>query len=392
MNISVQAGPRSTQTLITETRQDRDVEDALQQLEPNEGPLTTILSMLGAESAHNSKIEWFEDQLLPDFDVLAGGAGGVGVALAVGDATMTVTNYAYYRYGDLVRINDNEIVRVTATPTTTTVSIKRGYGSIPATAAPVGSRLWIVSDAAAEFDSYRDQLTTQKVPKYNYTQTLKTPISFTGSELGTQTFAGVDLDQERAKAMIEHKKKMEKSLIVGQPYLDNSGSEPVRTQAGIVYYIQTNVKDVSGGFTEAEFEDFIRICFRYGSPEKTILCSPKAIQSINGFQRSKLQTFSDDSTYGVTMSEYKNAGRRVMLVEEKLLTNQNLNDLTGIAGWAILVDFQYLKLKYLKGRATELWENVQNPGVDGEIDEYRTEYGTIVPLDQVHGLLTGVQD
>lgn len=385
MNISVQAGPRSTATLITETRQDRDVEDALQQLEPNEGPLTTILSMLGSESSHNTKIEWFEDQLLPDFDVL-------GASIAVGDVTMTVTNYAYFRQNDLVRINDYEVVRVLATPTTTSVSIKRAYSDIPATAAPNGSRLWITSDAAAEMDTYRDQLTTQKVPKYNYTQMLKSPISFTGSELGTDTFAGVDLDQERAKMMIEHKKKMEKALIIGRPFNDTSLSEPARAQGGLDYYVGTNVKDVSGGFTELEFEDFVRINRRYGSPEKTILGSPKFMQSINGFQRSKLQTRSEEETYGVTMTEYKNAGLRLMLVEEKLLTNRDLNDLTGIAGYAYLVDFQYLKIKYLKGRATELWENVQNPGVDGEIDEYRTEFGLQMGLDQVHGKLTGIQD
>ena len=385
MNIAVQQGPRSSQTLITETRQDRDVEDALQQLEPNEGPLTTILSMLGAESSHNTKIEWFEDQLLPDFDVLA-------AAVAVSDVTMTVTNYAYFRANDLVRINDYEVVRVLATPTTTAVSIKRAYSDIPATVAPAGSRLWITSDAAAEMDTYRDQLTTQKVPKYNYTQMLKSPISFTGSELGTDTFAGVDLDQERAKMMIEHKKKMEKALIIGRPYNDTSLSEPARAQGGLDYYIQTNVKDVSGGFTELEFEDFVRINRRYGSPEKTIIGSPKFMSSINGFQRSKLQTHSEESTYGVTMTEYKNAGLRLMLVEEKLLTNHDLNDLTGIAGYAYLVDFQYLKIKHLKGRATELWENVQNPGVDGEIDEYRTEFALEMGLDQCHGKLTGVQD
>ena len=385
MNIQVQQGPRSTATLNTETRADRDVEDALQQLEPNEGPLTTILSMLGAESCHNTKIEWFEDQLKPDFDVLA-------LPIAVGDVTMTVTNYAYFRQNDLVRINDYEVVRVQATPTSTLVSIKRAYSDIPATAQPTGSRLWITSDAAAEMDSYRDNISTLKVPKYNLTQMLKSPIEFTGSELGTDTYAGVDLDQERAKEMIEHKKKMEKSLIIGRPYNDLSGAQPIRTQGGLDYYIQTNVKDVSGGFTELELEDFCRIISRYGSPEKTIIGSPKFMQSINGFSRAKLQTHSEDTTYGVRMVEYKSAELKLMLVAEKLMTNHDLNDLTGIAGMAFAVDFQYLKIKHLKGRATELWENVQNPGVDGEVDEYRTEYALEMGLDQVHGKMTGVQD
>jgi hypothetical protein len=385
MNISVVQGARDSQTLNTETRRVRDVEDMLQQLEPNEGPLTTILSRLQAETATDPKVEWFEDQLLPDFDVL-------GAALAAGDATMTVTNYKFFRAGDIVRVNDNEIVRVSATPTTTAVAITRGYGSVAASAAPNGARLFILSDAGAEFDTYRDQLTTQKVPKYNYIQALATPCSFTSVDLATKTFAGTDLPQEHAKAMIEHKKKMEKAFILGAPYNDTSGSHPIRTAGGLEYYIQTNVKDVSGGFTEQELEDFLRICFRYGSPEKLLLCSPKAIQSINGFGRAKLHTFADDSTYGVTLTEYKNAGRRVMLAEEKLLTNQNLNDLTGIAGHAILVDPNNVKMAYLQGNSTEMHENVQNPGVKGRIDEVRCEFGMKVFLDQTHGLLTGIND
>ncbi len=385
MNISVVQGARSSLTLIDETRNTRDVEDMLQQLEPNEGPLTTLLSYLGSDNAHDSKVEWFEDQLLPDYDVLA-------APVAVGDATMTVTNFTYYRLGDLVRINDNEIVRVSATPTTAAVSITRGYSDIPAAAAPSGARLLIVSDAGAEFATYRDQLTTQKIPKYNYIQDLATPCSFTDHDLATETFAGKDLPTEHAKAIIEQKKKIERSLLLGRPYLDESGAYPIRTSGGLGYFIQTNVKDVSAGFTEPEFEDFLRICFRYGSPEKLVLCSPKAIQSINGFQRSKLQTFTDESTYGVTMSEYKNAGRRVMLAEDKLLTNQNLNDLTGIAGWAFLIDPNNVKMAYMDGMTTRMHENLQDPGVKGRIDEVRSSFALKVFLDQTHGQLTGIQD
>ena len=385
MNITVVQNARSSQTVETETRQVRDVEDMLQQLEPNDGPLTTLMSRLGTVEAASWKLEWFEDQLLPDFDVLAS-------ALTAGATTMVVTNYKYFRSGDLVRINDNEIVRVTATPTTTTVSIKRGYGSQSAAAAGVGDRLHILSDAGAEFDTYRDQLTTQKVPKYNYVQDLATPASWTNTDIASETFAGKELPQEQAKAMIEHKKKIEKALILGQPYEDTTGSYPSRATGGMVYFISTNVKDVSGGFTEPELEDFLRICFRYGSPEKMLLCSPKAIQSINGFGRSKLQTFTDESTYGITMTEYKNAGRKVMLVEEKLLTNQSLNDLTGIAGYAILIDPNNVKMAYLRGNGTKLHENVQNPGVKGRIDEVRSSFGFKAFLDQTHGLLTGANN
>ena len=393
MQISVSAGARAYPLLSKETRLVRDVEDMLQQLEPSEGPLTQILSRLETETATDGKIEWFEDQLLPDFDILAS-------AMAAGDTSMTVTNYAYFRQGDLVQANDNEVVLVTATPSSSSVSITRAAGSVSAVAAPSGCRLHILSDAGYEFDTYRAQLTTQKVAKYNYIQDLASPASWTDLDVASETFAGKEMPNEHRKAIIEHKKKMEKACFLGQPYYttgsgfsgSSGGTVSLCASGGLEYFIQTNVVDFSGGFTEAELENFLRVCFRYGSDQKLIFCSPKAIQSINGFARAKLQTFCDDNTYGVTITEYRNAGRQVGLVEEKLLTNASLNDLTGIAGHMILVDPANIKMAYLQGQGTHVAENLQNPGIKGRVDEVRGSFGLKAMLEQTHGLGTGIQD
>jgi len=385
MNISVFAGPRNTTILDTEGRLMRDVENELQELEPSAGPLTTILMKLQVVNATQVLTEWEEDQLLPDFD-------SAGAAVLVGDTTLTVANFAYYRKGDLVKVNDYETVLVTATPTTATVAVTRGYGSIPAAAAPNGCRLYIVSDAGAEFDSYRDQLTTQKVPKYNYIQDIASPCSFTRQAMAAATFAGKERPQEQRKAMIEQKKKIEKMLIHGQPYSDTTGAEPRRTAAGLEYFIQTNVRDFSGGFTEPGFEDWIRTVSRYGSSEKLLIASPKFCQSINAFARGKLQTTNGKQNYGVTVTKYENSGNVIGIIKENLLTNNNLSDLTGQAGMGFLVDPAYVKLCYLQGNGNQLEQNLQNPGIKGAIDEVRASVGFKLFLEQAHGMCTGVQD
>ena len=385
MNITVLAGPRNTLDLSNESRLMRDVEDQLQELEPSAGPLTTILMKLQTVNATQFLIEWEEDQLLPDFDQLT-------AALTAGAATMTVANFAYYRAGDLVKINDYETVLVSATPTANPVSITRSYGSVAAVAAANGARVYIVSDAGAEFDSYRDQLTTQKVNKYNYIQDIASPCSFTRTAMASNTFAGKDRPQEQRKAMIEQKKKIEKMIINGQPYNDTSGSEPRRTAAGLEYYIQTNVRDFSGGFTEPGFEDWIRTCSRYGSDEKLLIASPKFCQSINAFARGKLKTMNGKQNYGVTVTKYENAGRVIGIVEEKLLTNLSLNDLSGQAGYGFLIDPAYVKLAYLQGNGNKLEENLQNPGIKGIVDEVRASVGFKLFLEQTHGMATGVMD
>ncbi len=375
-------GVRDAQTLQTESRRVRDVSPLLFQLEPDQGPLTVLLSKLRMKEATDPKIEWFEDQLNPRFDVL-------GASVATGDTTITVTNYKYFRSGDIVMINNAEKVLVTATPTSTTVSVTRAYGTTAAQAAPNVGQLLILSNANQEHASTRAIITTQKVNVFNYCQIFRTPIGLSGTEMQTKTFAGYDKDTERNKALIEHRKDIEYAFLFGEKKEDLTGSHPQRTTQGVANFIQTNVKNVSN-LTEQEWEDFLRPCFRFGSREKVVLCSPKLIQTINGFSRSKLLTKSDESTYGITMSLYQNAGRKVMLVEHVLLTNIDLNDLSGVAGYGILLDIQDLAMRYVSGRGTMLRENIQAPDVDGEVDEYLAEVGLEMHLEAKHGLITGI--
>ncbi len=353
-------------------------------MEPSEAPLTQILTRLETVAATNMLVEWFEDARLPDFDTLLG-------ALAVGDVNINVSNPAYYIAGMLVKVADNEIVRVTGAAVGNNVPVERGYGTATL-AAGAGARLYIVSTAGMEGDTYGTALSTQKVNKYNYCQKIETVMEWSDEDMGTETWAGMDLPNEQRKGLVEQKTRYEKALVHGMPNLDQTQANPIRAMGGFLYYIQTNVKDVSAGFTEAEFEDFLRICFRFGGRHKLLFCSPKLIQSINGFARGKLQTFTDEDSYGVTITEYKSAGRHVGLVENPLLTNQNLNDLTGQAGYGFLIDPQYMKLAYFNGNTTKLHENLQNPGQMLRVDAVRGGPSLKMMLDQTHGILTGCQD
>jgi len=93
----------------------------------------------GAAPPTDPKIEWFEDELFPRFDVL-------GAALTAAATSMTVTNYKYFRKDDYVKVNKKEIVCVTATPTSTTVAIARAKGEESAVAAGNGTQLHILSN------------------------------------------------------------------------------------------------------------------------------------------------------------------------------------------------------------------------------------------------------
>ena len=199
---TVSSGVRGTTILNTETRRVRDVSSAMARLEPDAGPLVTLMGKISGQSepADAALFEWFEDELLPKFDVLNG-------ALTAGATTMTVTNFVYFRIGDLVRINKAEIAYVSATPTTTTVTITRAYGETAAAAASVGDQLHIIGNSNEEGTTARGIISTQRIPVFNYCQIFRHPFGVTNTQKVTKQYGGQDLDEETAKNLIEHKKE-----------------------------------------------------------------------------------------------------------------------------------------------------------------------------------------
>lgn len=387
--MAVISGQRFTTHQSTETRAVRDVKEEINQLEPDQYPLVAILNKAKnrLKVTGNKKYEWFEDTLLPRFDVLG------ATALTAGAATMVVTNFAYFRKGDLVRVNKGELVFVTATPTTTTVAIRRAYGTTAATSAAAGSQLHILANLADEGDTVGDVLTTQKVPQYNYCALHKTPFKVSGTAQASDVYGKGDLEYEIAKAIIEHAKSVELLNILGELKLDTTNETSLGVSRGILAFVTTNIKDIAA-LTEDEFEEWLRRLFRYGNKSKVLFASSKLCTVINGFSRDRLQTKSDQSTYGVTLTEYKNTGRKLMINEHPLLENDSQTDLTGLMGTGIALDIGDLAYRYMKGRymkKDQVNPNQDSTLYDGTVGQILTEGGLQLEQEKKHGVLTGVQ-
>ncbi len=386
--MAVIQGQRFTTHQTTETRAVRDVKEEINQLEPDSYPLVAIMNKAKnrLKVTGNVKYEWFEDTLLPRFDVLG------ATALTAVATTMIVTNYKYFRKGDLVRVNKGELVFVSATPTTTTVTIRRAYGTTVAAAAAAGVQLHILANLADEGDTVGDVLTTQKVPQYNIATLHKTPYKVSGTAQASEVYGKGDLDYEIAKCIIEHAKSIELLNIMGELKQDTTDETNLGVSRGILAFVTTNVKDIAT-LTEDEFEEFIRKTFRYGNKSKILFASSKLCTVINGFSRDKVQTKSDESTYGVTMTEYKNTGRKLMIVEHPLLENDSQTDLTGLMGTGIVLDLGDLSYRHMRGRymkKDQVNPNSDSTLFDGTIGQIMTHGGLQLEQEKKHGLLTGV--
>ncbi len=375
---------RGTDNQNTESRRTRDVSPALIQLEPDAGPLITLMAKLRKKSCSDPKFEWYEDELLPRQDIL-------GAAATAAATTLTVTNYKYFRSGDIIlAVETGEQMIVTATPSTTTVSVTRAWGDVSAAAITNSTKLRIIGNANEEGATKRSLLSTQREPKFNYTGIIRDGWSITNTAKATKTYAGVDFDEEAAKQLIEHKKHDELMFLQSQRYEDTTGTKPKRATRGFFQWVTTNSLAVGGDLTEPVFDSFLRRAFRYGAKTKFLLCSPIVAQAINGFAKDKLRVVDSAKTYGVTVNEYINAGRRVMLAEHNLMTNDDLNDFDGIAGMAGLIDLSNVSMRYMNGRLSIHNENIQANDADGREDEYLSEVGFQLELEKSHGEMSGV--
>lgn len=383
---TVLQGTRTTADQNTETRRKRDVFPSMLKLEPEAAPLTVLMGKARKRSATDPKVEWFELEPIPKQDLLGGAIASAGAT------TITVTNYKYFRSGDIILIMETgEQMLVTATPSTTTVSVTRAWGEVSAATAANGGKIRIMGNANEEDALGRDVVSVQRAPKFNYLGILREPFSISNTAKVTATFAGMDFEESAVEALLKHRKDLEDMFLQGQRYEDTSGTEPRRATRGIHRWISTNVVNVGGDLTEAVLDAFLRRVFRYGSKGRVLLAAPILTQALSGFAKDKLR-ISDvmQKKFGMALEEYISPFGKVVIANHNLMTNDDLQDFDGLAGTGLAVDISNVEMRHMEGRVTKRNENIQANDRDGRRDEYLTEAGLQVGLEKTHGELNGI--
>jgi len=372
-------GTRDTNNILAAKRV-VDMASEIALLEPDAAPLTVLLKQMAGKkkTAINPKYNWMEDELAPRWDAINYSTG-----YTAGDTSIVVDNGSYFKIGDVIKnASSGEQMLVTGV-STNTLTVTRGWGSTSATTAANDAVITILSNASAEGSTRPELKSTQEVEKTNYIQTIRTPFGVTGTEDASEMYGGKDISYLQKKAGIEHKKDIERVILFGEPKEDVTGTKPRRFTGGLNYFITTNRQDAGGTLTEAEFETFCETIFRYGSKKKVLLAAPKVISAINSWAKGKLQSFPKDQTYGIDVKEYLTGHGTLMLVKHNLLESS-------YAGYAFAVDPEFVFIRTMKGRDTQLKTNIQANDADSREDEYATDLGFELHLEKAHGVLYNV--
>ena len=388
--MTMRSGVQSSANQATEGRAVRAVGNIIHELEIDKAPLTVIMTKAAGRliASGNKKVEWFEDALPAQFDILGG-------ALGAADATMTVTNFSYFAKNMLVQVNKKEIVRVTATPTTVTVAIERAVGEVAGTAAASGDQLFIIGDSSEEGTNVSPILMTLKSNPYNWMEITKTDIGWTGTAAASEVYGKSDPEADRVKAIVKHARELEKKYIVGQLYFDAAGpvdGKEHRTMRGVMRNIATNIQHMGGEMTNAEFDNHLRKAFRFGSNKKLLIASGTVISVLNGFVKGKVTPAAMNPTYGLKLSKYVTPFGDLDVAYSPLLENDSLDDLTGLAGTGLVLDIANLEVHHLPNRYMVHTMGTQAAGIDGEQEEILSECCIKVPQEKMHSYFDGVTE
>jgi len=388
---SVSQGVRGIAAIL-EGRQVPDMAETIALLEPSAYPFTQFLNALDkVVPARNPVVRWMEDELDPRVDVLT--ASALSSA-----ASFSVAHPEYFTVDDVVNIpSSNENAAVSSINVGAgTIAVDRSVGFEPAAAYAAGEVLRIIGAARAEGDVSRGINSTLEVEQVNYTQIQRTSFGTTNTQSATELYDGNDLEYQAAKKMIVHLKDMEHTLLFGQRAIttatlaSDSSTQYKRYAGGFLEFVQTNRMDVNGILTEADFDAFCRMFFRYGQARKLLLCSPVVIQAINNFAKEKLVSIPSDERYGLALREYRSPFGDVVLINHWLLSG----DVYG--GYAIGIDTDNILMRTLRGRDggnryMRRIRNIQANDADLRKDELLSEYTLQVVQEKTHALLTNVQ-
>lgn len=358
-------------------------------LEPNgTAPLNALLAMGSSEETDDPKYNNFRDEL-PDRAFAVNNALGYDAAattlqLDTGDEVGFVVTGTI-----LVNTNTGEMMRATADGDTANyrVTVERNIGGTSFTITD-NDPIVIAGFASQEGGGAPTAVSFDATVAYNYCQIFKTAFSVTNTAANTYFRTGSREDEYATKALKLHMTDIERAMFYSRRHEANgSSNQPTRYTGGLLTTL-TNVTDAStnttaGLITEDEFDRLlIENIFAFGSKEKVAFVGAKAAGNIQAIAKNRWQPTQIDNTYGVNVTGYKTMAGTLMVH-----LHPQFRQLPGMDDTMVILDFPYIKYRYMKGRDTHIERDIQLPGEDQKKHQYLTECGLELLQDKVHAVI-----
>lgn len=368
------------QLLTFQTTSDKidDLQDYLDFL-PETELNTALLRRLGingknGKMAHSNKTEWRQTQLRTRQEV---------ITLADGVATtVTVADSGVYQVGELLRC-ENEIMRVTALPSATTLTVTRAYSGTTGVAHSA-KLMYTLGKAATENGTPGSAIFDTPAELFNYVQTFDVSVEVSMDQMMTSTVDGNTLDQQLERRFIEINRELARAFIYGKKYRDTTNK--IHAMGGILEFITTNVTNVAGALTVASIDAQILNIVNAGGKPTIIAMSAYQKQKLDALDANKQYLGKRENTGGNLITKTWQSGvlpyELDVVVDNTILTDQLL-----------ILDEEQVEIMPFGGNGESgAWGTYEatTPGQDGKKKIIRGKYTQKTHNEKAHGYLYGL--
>lgn len=351
---------------------------AITRLMPNgTAPLFGLTSLLKDETASNIEHGYFSKTMI--FPSVTSTAGDL-----VGATTLTVNAYTDIVPGDLI-LNERtgEVILVTATPTTTTLTVQRAVGTVAAAAINAADVMRTVGNAFEE-GSVRPSAVAIIAARYvNNTQIFRNSWAVTKTAAAIPQIAGSGyVSESKQDCAALHAMAIEKALFFGQKFMGTRNGQPFHTMEGLVARVNAaasgNVTTLGATTNWTQFETALdktleTVTDPKGGNIRTVFVGGTARRVIHNITRlnSTYQITTAETGWGLQIDTIRTPRGTFEMIEHPLF-----NAYGGASMWAkmaVIADLNAFSLAYLR-KTSDAGYNAAGALVDNGVD---AEGGTL---------------
>ena len=368
---------------------------AITRLMPNgTAPLFGLTSLLKDETASNIEHGYFSKTMI--FPSVTSTAGDL-----VGATTLTVAAYTDIVPGDLI-LNERtgEVILVTATPTTTTLTVQRAVGTVAAAAINAADVMRTVGNAFEE-GSVRPSAVAIIAARYvNNTQIFRNSWAVTKTAAAIPQIAGSGyVSESKQDCAALHAMAIEKALFFGQKYMGTRNGQPFHTMEGIVARVNAaasgNITTLGATTNWTQFEAALdktleTVTDPKGGNIRTMFVGGTARRVIHNIARlnSTYQITTNETAWGLQIDTIRTPRGTFEMIEHPLF-----NAYGGASMWAkmaVIADLNAFSLAYLRKTSDASYNSagaLVDNGVDAEGGTLTTELTCTIKNPAAFGVL-----
>lgn len=364
-------------SLLTQDLAKKSFSSMITRIAPNgQAPIFGISSMLKEETAHQYEHGFFSKTMIFP-SILTNGAGEL-----IGATTFTnLVSTQNILPGMVLRVDTTgENILVLTVPSSTSITVRRAFGTVAAVAIAAGVRLWMVGNAYEEASVRPASLLITSVRVTNFTQIFRNTWAVSGTTAATAVIAGGTPDAEsKQDCAMFHSADIEKAVIYGQKYQGTLNNQPIHVMDGLINVLTAlapgNIATLLATTNWTQLEAALDPCFNQVTDPKNpnmraLFVGGIARRIIHAICRLNSTYYIQDqkTEWGLQFDTIKTPRGTFNIIEHPLF-----NAYGSTSTWAkmaIALDLSSYGLAYMQGRKTINAEfNGQGqPAVDNGID------------------------